>query len=130
MFLRDLQDILGNERRKRERAETIQKFAFGMGVMAVLGVATGILFAPKPGKETRKELREKAANTAEIIKDNVQEKMVTIKDSVANVAQETNAAIKNVQGRTEDIKKDLKDGSHEIKKDVQKTAKKVSDELK
>ncbi|MEJ5171035.1 MAG: YtxH domain-containing protein [Fimbriimonadales bacterium] len=31
----------------------------GVGIGALIGVAAGMLFAPKPGLETREELREK-----------------------------------------------------------------------
>ena len=37
-------------------------FAFGMGLLAgvVGGIIAGVLYAPKPGEETRKELKETA----------------------------------------------------------------------
>jgi gas vesicle protein len=36
-------------------------FAIGLIVGAVLGLAIGFLFAPRPGEETRQLLKEKAA---------------------------------------------------------------------
>jgi len=38
-------------------------------VTFVVGVAIGILFAPKSGKETREDLKNKTVNTVETIKD-------------------------------------------------------------
>lgn len=77
MILRDLLDLVSKEKRKRARVKAVQKFAVGMGVVAAVGVATGILFAPKSGKETLEDLKKKAVNTVETIKDKVQKKVET-----------------------------------------------------
>jgi gas vesicle protein len=44
-------------------------FAIGFLLGAVVGVAIGFLYAPKPGKETRALLREKAAEVTEKAKE-------------------------------------------------------------
>lgn len=107
MIWRNLRDVIGQERREQERAESMQRLALGMGIMAILGVATGILFAPKSGKETRREVREKAVDTAEMIKDTVQDKIEMMKDAVADTYQETSEAIKETQEKVESVKKDV-----------------------
>jgi gas vesicle protein len=44
-------------------------FAIGFLLGAVVGVAIGFLYAPKPGKETRALLKEKAEMAAEKAKE-------------------------------------------------------------
>jgi len=129
MILRDLLDLVSKEKRKKERVKVAQKFAVGMGVVAAVGVATGILFAPKSGKETREDLKKKALNIGETIKGTVQKKAETVKDSAAHAAQEVCNVIKDVHGKAEGVKKDIKDGYHEITQDIHKTAENISNEF-
>ncbi|MDR1327920.1 MAG: YtxH domain-containing protein [Heliobacteriaceae bacterium] len=44
-----------------------KSFIFGMGLLAgvIGGIAAGILYAPKPGEETRKELKDAAVELYE-----------------------------------------------------------------
>ncbi|MFZ3131556.1 MAG: YtxH domain-containing protein, partial [Desulfosporosinus sp.] len=125
----DLVDLVSKEKRKKERVKVAQKLAVGMGVVAAVSVTTGILFAPKSGKETREYLEKKAVNTVETIKDTVQKKAETVKDSAAHAAKEAYNVIKDVQGKKEIVKKDIKDGHHEMTQDIHKTAEIISNEL-
>ena len=128
MILRDLLDLVSKEKRRQERVKAAQKFAVGMGVVAAVGVAIGIIFAPKSGKETRADLKQRAINTVETIKDTVQKKSEAVKDSTAHAAQEVSDVIKDVHGETERVKKDIKDGYHEITQDIHETAENISNE--
>lgn len=49
--------------------DTGASFAIGFLLGAVVGVAVGFLYAPKPGKETRAMLKEKAEVAAEKAKE-------------------------------------------------------------
>jgi len=49
--------------------DTGASFAIGFLLGAVVGVAIGFLYAPKPGKETRAMLKEKAEAAAEKAKE-------------------------------------------------------------
>jgi gas vesicle protein len=128
MILRDLLDLVSKEKRRQERVKAAQKFAVGMGVVAAVGVATGIIFAPKSGKETRADLKQKAINTLETIKDTFQKKSEMVKDSAADAAQEVSNVIKEVHGKTERVKKDIKDGYHEVTQDIDKTVENILNE--
>ena len=65
------------------------KFAIGLIVGAVLGLAIGFFFAPRSGAETRQLLREKA----EVVRERATE--------VAKKARETTAeAVKKAQAKT------------------------------
>lgn len=113
MILRDLLDLVSKEKRRQERVKAVQKIAVGMGVVAAVGVATGIIFAPKSGKETRKDLKNAAVNAVETIQDTVQKKTETMKDSAAQAVQEASNLIKDIPGKMEDLKNDIKGGHHE-----------------
>lgn len=133
MSIRDLLNLVSKEKRKKERVKAVQKFAVGMGVVAAAGVAVGVLLAPKSGKETREDMKKKAIDTVETIKNTVQKKAETMKDSATNIKQEVVNIIEDVHEKTEDVnknvKKDIKDGYHEIAQDIHKTAENISDKL-
>lgn len=129
MILNDLLDLVGKEKRKKERVKAAQRFAVGMGVVAAVSVTTGILFAPKSGKETREDFKKKAVNTVETIRNTVQKKAETVKDSAAHAAKVAYNVIKDVHEKTESVKKDIKDGYHEMTQDIDKTAEIISNEL-
>ena len=45
--------------------------ALGIAVGCTMGIATGILYAPKPGRETRENLRRRTGEVWEDLKENV-----------------------------------------------------------
>ena len=48
-----------SKRKRRESVKAVQDSAVGICIAATLGLATGILMAPKSGRETRGELKNK-----------------------------------------------------------------------
>lgn len=110
MILRGVQDLVRKEKRRKERVKAIQKFDEGMGVAATAVAATGILFVPRLRKETREDLKEKAVNTVQTIKDIVQQEAETVKDFATHIEQEVcknyilRRSIKDVYGKTEGVK--------------------------
>jgi len=129
MTIRHLLDMVNKDKRKKERVKAALEITIGMGIATALGVAIGVLIAPKAGKETREDLKIKAEHTIEAIKDTVHEKTETVKDSAAFAAQEIGKVIKDVRGKTEDVKKDINEGGHEIAQAVHKTAENISNEF-
>jgi gas vesicle protein len=63
----------------------ISYFCLGLGI----GVAVGILFAPKSGEETRQLLRSKADES----KDFLKQKSVELKDSAVELADKSKLAL-------------------------------------
>ena len=63
----------------------ISYFCLGLGI----GVAVGILFAPKSGEETRQLLRSKADES----KDFLKQKSVELKDSAVDLADKSKLAL-------------------------------------
>jgi gas vesicle protein len=49
--------------------DSVAGLGIGLLVGAVAGLAVGILFAPKPGSETRQMIRERAVDVANRAKD-------------------------------------------------------------
>jgi len=45
------------------------RFGIGLILGLAVGVALGFLFAPRPGKETRELLKDKAADVSEAVKN-------------------------------------------------------------
>jgi gas vesicle protein len=68
-----------------EEDKRISYFCLGLGI----GVAVGILFAPKSGEETRQLLRSKADESKDFIKQKGQE----LKDSAAELADKSKLAL-------------------------------------
>jgi gas vesicle protein len=49
--------------RKEEKQDAVKKFAIGAAITGLLGYLVGILTAPKSGKETREDIRDRAYET-------------------------------------------------------------------
>ena len=93
MFFNDLLDMVNRKKRDEMRAKTALKFAVGMGIAATIGLAKGILYAPKSGKETRDELKKKAADAVETIKGKVRIKTEALKGTTVRAAQKLQNAM-------------------------------------
>ena len=75
MILNELINQLNEARRSRAKAlrrDRTKNMVIGVGIGTAVGIAAGILFAPKSGKETR-----------QIIADRTSETVVNLKESVA-----------------------------------------------
>ena len=114
MNMDELLDLVNKDKRMKNRVKSVQLFTIGLGIVvtvgfglvAVAGVAAGIIFAPKSGKETRADMKKKAVNTVENIKDTVQNKAETVSDSAADTVQKACNVLKDVQEKAEDAKTD------------------------
>ena len=67
------------------------KFVKGGIIGAIVGVISGLLFAPKSGKETRKDIKDAAnkfAKEAEVRLKKLYEEMIELKDKAEEKAKE------------------------------------------
>lgn len=74
MILNELVNKVRNIRSssaKDMRRNRNKNIVIGIGIGSALGVAAGILFAPKSGKETRHIIADQTSETIKNIKDNV-----------------------------------------------------------
>jgi gas vesicle protein len=69
----------------RKKDETGKKLAIGTALAGVVGYVTGILTAPKSGKETREDI----ADTAWDVKDNVETQLRDLSDELKDLIDET-----------------------------------------
>jgi gas vesicle protein len=92
MSINDVLDSINKKRRTKERNKTVVNFALGMGLAATIGLMKGILYAPKSGKETREDLKKKASETVD-----------TIKEKVRNGARALKAAKEKVSEKLDDV---------------------------
>lgn len=58
-------------RTKDIRRNRTRNLILGAGIGSAVGVAAGILFAPKSGRETRKVIADRTSETVKNLKDNV-----------------------------------------------------------
>lgn len=129
IIARNLLEIVNNEKRRSDSMKTTQKFIIGIGIVAAVGVAAGILLTLKLGKETREDLKKKAIITVRDINDSLQKKAEAAKNFSANSAQDISNTIEDFYKKTDGVKKDIKDGYHEITQDIHKTADNISNDL-
>jgi gas vesicle protein len=130
MFIKDLMDMTGKEKKKQQRIHNAKTLAAGVGIAAAAGAAAGILLAPKSGKETRADIMNKAEDCVDTTKDMVHKKVETVKDSASHAAHEISDVIKDAQGKKAAVNKDIRNGRHEVARDVHMTSEKVSEDLK
>ena len=99
MILRDLLDVINTERRRKERIKAVQNIAVGIGIVTAVGVVTGVLSAPKSGRETRQEMKLKAVNTIETIKDVIKDIYIKAEHLKEDTKEEniSNEIIKSVK---------------------------------
>ena len=74
MILNELANKMKKSRSSRAkdmRRNRTKNIAIGVGIGSALGVAAGILFAPKSGKETRQIIADKTSETVKDFKNNV-----------------------------------------------------------
>lgn len=62
---------LGNSRTRELRKSRTKNLIIGAGIGSAVGVAAGILFAPKSGRETRHIIADKTGETVKNLKENV-----------------------------------------------------------
>jgi hypothetical protein len=65
MHMKNFWDMVTQDKRKQEKAKAAAQLAVGVGaivIAAAAGVATGILIAPKSGRETREDLKQGCRN--------------------------------------------------------------------
>lgn len=129
MKIKDLVALVGKGKRKKESEKIMKKIVIGLGVVTVIGIATGILFATKFGKKVRSGMKNKAINAVESINDTIQNTADAIKDSSENAVIDVSNAINSVHKKSEGVNKDIQDGFRITLADIHKTAENVSNEL-
>jgi gas vesicle protein len=99
-----------SSRAKDMRRSRTKNMVIGVGIGSAVGVATGILFAPKSGKETRQIIADKTSETVRNFKDNVSATKAKISASAAEKGSRLReAGQKGVEAVKETLKKSDED---------------------
>lgn len=131
MGINNLVGMVRTEKIKRERAKAAGKLFAGMGSAFVVGagLAAGVLFAAKLGKEVQIHMETRTENIAQTVKNTFQKKAEALKNRAVFATDEVCSVIKDVDRKMEAVKKDMKNGGHEITQDIHETAQTISKEL-
>jgi len=99
-----------NSRAKDMRRNRTKNRVIGVGIGSALGVAAGILFAPKSGKETRQIIADRTSETVKNFKDNVAATKAKISASATEKGSRLReAGQKGVEAVKETLKKSGED---------------------
>lgn len=82
---------------KESTGNTVAGFIFG----AALGLATGVLFAPRSGDETRKRIHQKAKEYTDDVSHKLSEKIDDLREHVDEAGKEAKAKVKKPKTESE-----------------------------
>jgi len=92
-------------RTRTVRQNRTKNIALGAGIGTAIGVAAGILFAPKSGRETRQIITDRTCETIKNLKDNI----ASTKNKVSASVKEKAEKVRDTgQKAAEDVKENLK----------------------
>ena len=113
MFLNELANQVKKVKSSREkdmRRNRNKNMVIGVGIGSALGVAAGILFAPKSGKETRQIIADRTSETIQNFKDDVAATKAKISASATEKGSRLHeAGQKGVEAVKETLKKSGED---------------------
>ncbi len=72
-FFTDLVDKLSRDTESERQRAAYRNLATGLLIGVCVGATAGILFAPKSGRETRKEIADKTADAVDHLRETVAE---------------------------------------------------------
>lgn len=93
-----------------------KKFGLGIILGALAGILAGFLTAPKSGKETRKDLKNKALD----IKGSAERKLKDAHKELGNLSDEAKSKAKELKGKAKEEMDDLAARADELKDQVKK----------
>ncbi len=97
----------------------IARYWFGALLGTAIGFISGVLLAPRAGRETRSEIQ----NTVNHASEEAQEKIGDIKDTISNRVTSVKECL---SGAVDDTKHDLQNAYSEVKK----SGKEIKEEIK
>ena len=118
MSLKDVLYEARRERDRRHRSEAAKRIAVGTIIGSVIGVASGLLFAPKAGKETREDLANYAKDTTDEVRLRAGEAYDTLREKEARLRTDIKDKYENFVDRNMTELDPVKEDLHNIKHDV------------
>lgn len=83
------------EIQRKEKIRTAKKVIFGAAAGSLSGIIGGLLFSPKSGKETRKDI----ANSSKELKNNIKEKSIVLKGTIDNKVSDAKDGIVDAKAK-------------------------------
>lgn len=77
-----------NQRKERERREKAIDNAKKIAAGSIIGAVAGVLLAPKSGKETRKDIADKAIETKDATKNTIKDSAYAIKEAKGKISED------------------------------------------
>lgn len=130
MFIKEILEGIGKEKRRNQRIQNAKRLAIGIGAGAAAGFVAGILLAPKSGKETREDIKEKAEEVVENTKETVTGKARSLKESTVEAVKGISNVLKEVHDKKAAVDEDLKEGGRDAAKVIHETSEKIAEDLK
>ncbi len=84
-YFAELVEKLSWDNESERRKAACRNLTAGLLIGAFVGVTAGILFAPKPGRETRKEIADKAADAVDQLRETVSELVSDLQERIEEV---------------------------------------------
>lgn len=106
------------EQRRRERSRNRKRVATAFAVGSLLSGISALLFAPKSGKELRKDIADKTVEGAEFVKKNAVAGYEKASKFTGEVYENAKNAIQKVVHKGEEV-------AEEVTEEVAETAKKT-----
>ncbi|MBZ9688732.1 YtxH domain-containing protein [Clostridium estertheticum] len=110
------------EKQRKLKIQTAKKILIGTAAGSVSGLLGGLLFSPKSGKETRKDI----ANSSKEITNNIKEKTIELKENINDNVTDAKVKIKQ---KSADLKEALNNKVSDAKDNVIDAKVKVSQYL-
>lgn len=88
MKLKDLLYLKRREREIEEKKTSAKRLVTGTAIGTVLGAVTGLLLAPKSGKETREDISEKTKETTDNVKKTMKDSVDAIRESEEQIRRD------------------------------------------
>ena len=108
-------------------------FLTGALIGAAMGAVAGLLFAPKPGKETRKDLKEKGQKYWETGKLNYDRAYNIAQETVDEIKEQAGPVLEEIQSQVQEkvlpLMQKAKDASDPLKEEIREKIGRLVDDV-
>ena len=129
MIFRDLLEHLNRQKEIERQKETCRNVAIGAAFGTMVGLAVGILFAPRSGRETRQAIADKTVDTAGQVKETVAVYAGELKDKAHAARQVAREAVESAKGTVQGLAHRVQHGAENVEDTIDAAREDVADKL-